>query len=200
MATYDSTPNSCCVYVIVATSGAVKIGITSNVDTRLKELQTGNHEQLSVLYKLEVANRTIATAIESLLHDRYARHALRGEWFSVDADRLVEDIRFVSAFAKLVRSASVEMIEEQEVSIEPPVIPEPEELPDEPATPQKRPKPSPEETTQWLREKGTVTPAMFMDTFDVQEKMALGIFKYYVLNHLLRPLWDEDETHVWAGD
>lgn len=104
-----SAESPCCVYVIQAAAGVVKIGIAANVDTRLRDLQVANHHELKVLYKLEVANRHTAQALETLLHDRYASDSIRGEWFSINAERLIEDIRFASAFAQAIRVSSVEV-------------------------------------------------------------------------------------------
>lgn len=110
MATADSTTKPCCVYVIQAASGAVKIGIAGNVNTRLNDLQTANPEKLKLLYKLEVRNRRAAEGLESLLHERYAEDNIRGEWFSTNLERLFEDLRFAMAFTNHVRM-SVEVYE-----------------------------------------------------------------------------------------
>lgn len=115
MATSDSTsnPDACSIYVIQAASGAVKIGIAQDVKARLRELQTGNHEHLTTLYQLEFANREIAAALELVLHKRYTNHALRGEWFTVDTDRLINDILFAMTFAKLVKGMVIETSEKR---------------------------------------------------------------------------------------
>lgn len=124
----NDTSNSCCVYVIQAESGAVKIGIAANVNTRLRDLQVANHQELKVLYKLKVANRQIAQALEALLHERYAKDAIRGEWFNVAVDRLIDDIRFATTFARIVHSSSEEIPEPRVVkkpkpAYVPPVFP-----------------------------------------------------------------------------
>lgn len=90
----DSTPNPCCVYIIQDAHGAVKIGIAADVNARLRDLQVGNSHELKVLYNLQVANRKAAQEIEGLLHRRYASDALRGEWFSTNAEHLIADVEF----------------------------------------------------------------------------------------------------------
>lgn len=106
----NHTSNSCCVYVIQSQSGAVKIGIATDVSARLSELQTGNHETLTAVYRLEVENRQKALALESLLHQRYANTSMRGEWFRVNAEQLIADMRFVLAVAGILTGASFEVI------------------------------------------------------------------------------------------
>jgi len=65
------------VYFIQAgDSGPIKIGFTSNVDSRMQALQTGNYQQLNLL--------TIVPApatLEKLYHDFMDRYRIRGEWF-----------------------------------------------------------------------------------------------------------------------
>lgn len=98
---------NCYVYVIRNLSGAIKIGIADSVDRRLQSLQTGNHELLTVVYSLKVGSREIALAMERLFHERYAADSVRGEWFFVDTERLIDDIRFVIACTKVLKSMEV---------------------------------------------------------------------------------------------
>lgn len=110
MATSDSTSNSgtCSVYVIQAKSGAVKIGVARDVNLRLEGLQTSNHEELTIVFAFEFESREIARAVEMLMHKRYEAHALRGEWFSVDTSELLDEMKFVVAIARVMKSMSVE--------------------------------------------------------------------------------------------
>lgn len=71
-------------YIIRAgLAGPVKIGKADDVNQRLRELQTGNHERLSVL-------RVIDTPFdaEPLFHLKFARNRLHGEWFEFEAAML----------------------------------------------------------------------------------------------------------------
>lgn len=64
------------VYMIRAgQNGPVKIGFTDDVAKRLAMMQTGNHEQLTVLRLFEGS-----AAEEARLHERFADNHLRGEW------------------------------------------------------------------------------------------------------------------------
>lgn len=108
MINHTSIPTPCSVYVIQAKSGACKIGIANDPAARLREIQMYNHEPLKTIYVLQVASREIAFGIEALLHQRYAAHAVHGEWFYVVTRKLVEDIQFATAFARIIKSFSVE--------------------------------------------------------------------------------------------
>jgi hypothetical protein len=66
-------------YVISDESNRLKIGVTCDVVSRLKTLQTGNPEKLTVLYDEEIKN---PTKIERYLHRHFHEYRLNGEWFS----------------------------------------------------------------------------------------------------------------------
>jgi hypothetical protein len=59
----------------------VKIGVSRNVKTRLRELQTGNSEPLSVDHVIPYASAYKAYAVEAALHEQFASRRLVGEWF-----------------------------------------------------------------------------------------------------------------------
>ena len=104
----DLTSNSCYVYVIQAASGAVKIGIAANVQSRLSDLQSANHEKLTVVHTLGFATRRVAQAVEQAMHESYAPYSIRGEWFTVNAERVIEDMKFALEIGNAVRGYSVE--------------------------------------------------------------------------------------------
>lgn len=60
----------------------VKIGVATNVRDRLSGLQIGSPEPLHVLAVIENAG----LSEERELHAKFARHHIRGEWFSLDGD------------------------------------------------------------------------------------------------------------------
>jgi len=97
VATSHSNPNSenrpYFVYVIAAPSGAVKIGVASNIANRLNSIQTGNHEQLTVAYAFQCATVADAYALEGKLHAHFASERIRGEWFGVHPDAVAEAAR-----------------------------------------------------------------------------------------------------------
>lgn len=63
-------------------SGLLKIGIASDVERRLAELQTGNHIRLEIVAKTAVRSRKHAEHIERLMHKVLGPFRVRGEWFT----------------------------------------------------------------------------------------------------------------------
>jgi hypothetical protein len=57
-----------------------KIGISNNLQSRLKSLQAGNGRELLVLFSVELEN---AFEIEQKLHKKFREKRLVGEWFSL---------------------------------------------------------------------------------------------------------------------
>lgn len=72
------------VYFIEAGSfrkSPVKIGVTIDIDARIKNLQTGNPYPLKCKALIECKSRKEAYNLESYLHHRLKRFRLEGEWF-----------------------------------------------------------------------------------------------------------------------
>lgn len=70
------------IYLIRAGSkGAIKIGVAKDVDKRIDQLQTGNHQELELIYSCDLGSEKKAFNIESQLHSIYKHHNIRGEWF-----------------------------------------------------------------------------------------------------------------------
>ena len=61
----------------------VKIGVASNPDKRLKTFQTANHEELIILRRIRLKNPTEAFNFESVLHKKFRKYHIRGEWFKL---------------------------------------------------------------------------------------------------------------------
>lgn len=59
-------------------SGPVKVGFTTDrsAASRLSQLQTGSHEELVILGRVEAG-----PAVERAIHNLLGSHAVRGEWF-----------------------------------------------------------------------------------------------------------------------
>lgn len=74
------------VYFVADGAGHVKIGHTLDVAARVRELQTCNAFELVVLSVLRGGSET-----EHALHQRFAEHRVRGEWFRL-APEIVEFI------------------------------------------------------------------------------------------------------------
>lgn len=74
-------------YVYFIRSGAkkkcpIKIGVASDVSQRIRELQTGNPTELSLIAAIPCDSRKHAYSVESTLHRRFSRQHVRGEWFT----------------------------------------------------------------------------------------------------------------------
>lgn len=72
---------------ILSCGTRVKIGVTSNIDKRVKALQTGNAEKIKVEY---IEERNNPTKAERFLHKCFHKRRLVGEWFE---DLTVYEIR-----------------------------------------------------------------------------------------------------------
>lgn len=72
---------------ILSCGGRTKIGVTSNIEQRIRSLQTGNPETIVLEY---IEERTNPTKAERYLHRCFAKKRLVGEWFS---DLTVHEIR-----------------------------------------------------------------------------------------------------------
>lgn len=83
------------VYVIgERAAGVVKIGTTSNLRVRLKQLQTSSPQELRVLWSFGGDWR-----LEAHLHQRFADRQLKGEWFDFkDEDPTVAVSRCTDAY------------------------------------------------------------------------------------------------------
>ena len=71
------------VYVIGVRGGAMKIGITSNIDSRLATLQNGHAEKLKLYYFSDELPDGMARAVERDCHKRAGDSRLNGEWFNL---------------------------------------------------------------------------------------------------------------------
>lgn len=72
--TYDNF-----VYLVHA-SGHWKIGVSQNVEQRLREIQTGCPYRVEIVKFWKSEN---ATKVEKALHHRFAEHRMEGEWFKL---------------------------------------------------------------------------------------------------------------------
>lgn len=65
-------------FVQAVTGGPIKIGVASNVYTRLKGIQTGSPVKLQIIAFVPDDDPRF---LEGLLHERFAQFRLEGEWF-----------------------------------------------------------------------------------------------------------------------
>ena len=77
----------------IGTETRQKIGFSKNPQARLKQLQTGNAEQLVLHHYIEVPdNRT--RLIEKFLHKDIGYKKLKGEWFGMTKKEAVDYLTF----------------------------------------------------------------------------------------------------------
>lgn len=79
-------------YVYAISDGEnIKIGMSNNVEKRLKSLQTSNSKDLVVVWKYYAGRQAKdATKIEKMLHRQCKPHHIRGEWFKMEALEMVK--------------------------------------------------------------------------------------------------------------
>lgn len=71
-----------CIYFISDGQGHVKIGIASNLKSRLSTLQVGSAFELSVIHAEYVDSVTEASEREREYHALFAQDYIRGEWYN----------------------------------------------------------------------------------------------------------------------
>lgn len=80
------------VYLLrIPETGVYKIGVSIDVEKRIKQLQTGNTEEITLVNKFY---SNYPYKIESNLHRRYGVQAIKGEWFYLeqkDVDTFIQN-------------------------------------------------------------------------------------------------------------
>jgi len=61
--------------------GPIKIGLAKDVEKRRDDLQTGNPNRLHIQAKVRCRNRKEAEKLEKILHKKFTKSWIRGEWF-----------------------------------------------------------------------------------------------------------------------
>jgi predicted GIY-YIG superfamily endonuclease len=77
------------VYLIRGNDGRYKIGIAKNPKQRIRQLQTGNSDELTLIETYQSEN---AFKIETALHNRFSHVRQEGEWFDLS---ITEEVKFV---------------------------------------------------------------------------------------------------------
>lgn len=80
-------------YVLLSASGLVKIGISENINRRIKEIENSSGHR--IIDSFVTAKTENAQEIESLIHFHFDEHRRCGEWFDIDFREAVN----VTAFA-----------------------------------------------------------------------------------------------------
>jgi hypothetical protein len=101
-------------FIQTAGENAIKIGYAKEPQKRRAELQTGHHEELTVVAVIARGDM----ALERRLHDRFAKSHIRGEWFRpteellgfIEGVRACEDVPPAEPPAKTVVPLTVEHV------------------------------------------------------------------------------------------
>ena len=91
--------NSMFIYVIGPETGPQKIGISGDVNARLRNLQTGHPSKLFIHHIEEVKPKNVRL-LEKKIHRELNHKKLKGEWFDLSAKEATEFLTyFVIRFA-----------------------------------------------------------------------------------------------------
>ena len=80
-------------YVIGNDTNRQKIGLSKDVNKRLKSLQTGNPEKLKIHYTIECPSDK-TRKLESKIHAELAYKRLSGEWFDMTPQEAMNYLEF----------------------------------------------------------------------------------------------------------
>ncbi len=76
------------VYIIrIQNTDKYKIGITKDLQRRIKQFKTGNPDNIKIDYFIATEN---SRKLEKTLHSKFKEHRIGGEWFILDEKRRVE--------------------------------------------------------------------------------------------------------------
>lgn len=78
--------NTPCVYVVGAIEAphVCKVGISRHLTRRIATIQTGHWMKLSIVAAFEMPDWRTAATLEEAVLVGYAKHGIRGEWFSIN--------------------------------------------------------------------------------------------------------------------
>jgi predicted GIY-YIG superfamily endonuclease len=84
-------PSSKTYYLYAIANGSeVKLGFSSNIPERIKDLQTANSGSLKKVWQMRVGdNRNLAVKHEKQLHKLCREHRIRSEWFNIECMPIV---------------------------------------------------------------------------------------------------------------
>lgn len=79
------------IYVIRTDDGSVKVGISKNVDARMKAIQCNSGKKIVDSYATGICSNAIE--IESKAKEHFALKNIMGEWFSCEFDEMVNFVK-----------------------------------------------------------------------------------------------------------
>jgi hypothetical protein len=91
-----------CIYMIRASNGFVKIGMTSNIEERLSRLKVFSPLELKVIFSSSFAKKAMVGIMEAEIHRLYSDRRMTGEWFDLSD----EDINRIRAMLSRIEHES----------------------------------------------------------------------------------------------
>ena len=68
----------------ISNGRAVKVGVSVDVDKRLKDLQTSCPDKLLTIARVSFPNRKLANRAEGFAHEAWSKNRIHGEWFEME--------------------------------------------------------------------------------------------------------------------
>lgn len=97
-------------YCIGTDDGFIKVGLSENPHSRLTQLQTGNHRQLTLLHPGpdydgagSIVPQCDPNAIEREMHHALRHRHARGEWFFGSLQHFEEAVNIVQYLPSIIR-------------------------------------------------------------------------------------------------
>lgn len=81
----------------------IKIGFSKNPEKRIRELQTGNSRKLAIMGWIESDDQSH----ERCLHKKYKGFRLNGEWFSIEPNHVLEELKAKSTSSYICIQSNV---------------------------------------------------------------------------------------------
>lgn len=81
------------IYIISSKNSPVKIGITHDCEERLRNLQTGHSEKLTIHHR-ELVDKNKARILEQIIHKQLNYKRTHGEWFDISIDDAIKQVQW----------------------------------------------------------------------------------------------------------
>jgi len=81
------------IYIISSKNSPVKIGITHDCEERLRNLQTGHSEKLTIQHR-ELVDKKKARLLEQILHRQLNYKRTHGEWFDISIEDAIKQLQW----------------------------------------------------------------------------------------------------------
>jgi len=82
------------IYVIGPKEPPIKIGITGDINQRLRSLQTGHSSKLFVHHQEEITDSKTAKLFEGIIHKNLKHLQTHGEWFNLSIEDAINHVKW----------------------------------------------------------------------------------------------------------